>query len=124
MKVTDVFQDTIVVRFNDQQYSLTVEQLAYLVRHAYWRMDWHSSSYLAQIVADALTSPPIEVNEETWHNHRTSGVTRELAREIKAHNRTSRRKPTSEEETTIEETKELPGENTESGEEVRPDPSS
>jgi hypothetical protein len=117
MKVTDVYQDLIVVRFGDHTHSFTVEQLAYLVRHAYWRMDWHSSGYLAQIVADALTSPPIEVNDETWQAHRSSGITRELARAIKAHNR--QRKPTSEGQA-----EEQPVENTESGEEVQQDASS
>lgn len=72
MKVTAAYDDYLIVQIGDSQHRLTIEQIAYIVRQAYWQLPDRSAAYLARIIADALIEPPVEAKESVYHDRRFS----------------------------------------------------
>jgi len=64
MKVVEAHADYLVVQIGESRCRLTIEQIAYIVRQAYWQLPDRSAAYLARIISDALIEPPVEAHPE------------------------------------------------------------
>src|SRR5579885_3199080 len=63
MKVVEAHGDWLIVQIGESRHRLTIEQIAYIVRQAYWCLPDRSAAYLARIISDALIEPPVEARE-------------------------------------------------------------
>lgn len=89
MEVVIAHGAKIMLEIEGCRHKFTVEQLAYIVRQAYWRLDQRSGAYLARIIADALIEPPVEAPPDAVARHISSGLCdfeKSLHRMIKQHN--------------------------------------
>ncbi len=64
MKVVEAHGDWLIVQIGESRHRLTIEQIAYIVRQAYWCLPDCSAAYLARIISDALIEPPVEARED------------------------------------------------------------